>query len=178
MSIAGLTIDYGPYAFLDIYDHNNICNHTDAYGRYSFGNQPDVAEWNLRALMIALSALTDIKSMEEILSGYRTLYRTAYLKIMGQKLGLDAAEKGDMSLVKHLLGVLQALQVDYTLFFRTLSRYDGDRKPLLSLCLYATPMNEWLDSYDERLIRNESLKNVAIRNSVAAHEPCLSRESL
>ncbi len=156
MSIAGLTIDYGPYAFLDVYDHNNICNHTDAYGRYSFGNQPDVAEWNLRALMTALSPLIDTNAMEEILSGYRTLYRTAYLEKMQQKLGLDTAEKGDMLLVKHLLGVLQALQVDYTLFFRTLSRYDGERKPLLSLGLYHTPMNEWLDSYDERLKHNKS----------------------
>jgi len=155
MSIAGLTIDYGPYAFLDVYDHNNICNHTDAYGRYSFGNQPDVAEWNLRALLSALSPLIGAREMEEVLSGYRRLYRSAYLEEMRQKLGLDEAEEGDMDLVKHLLGVLQALHVDYTLFFRTLSRYDGDPKPLLSLGLYHTPMKEWLESYDERLKLNE-----------------------
>ncbi len=166
MSIAGLTIDYGPYAFLDVYDHNNICNHSDAYGRYSFGNQPDVAEWNLRALMTALSPLLDIHTMEEILSGYRRLYRTAYLDEMRQKLGLDTAEKGDMVFVKHLLGVLQALQVDYTLFFRTLSRYDGEHRALLSLGLYHAPMQEWLESYDRRLEHNK-------RSTTERHEKML-----
>ena len=55
MSIAGLTIDYGPYAFLDAYDFDYICNHTDQGGRYSFGNQPQIGHWNLSMLMNALS---------------------------------------------------------------------------------------------------------------------------
>jgi uncharacterized protein YdiU (UPF0061 family) len=58
--------------------------------------------------------------------------------------------------MKHMLGMLQSLQVDYTLFFRTLSRYDGERKELLKLGLLHTPMNEWLDAYDKRLEKNKS----------------------
>lgn len=156
MSIRGLTIDYGPYAFLDVYDHQNICNHTDQYGRYSFGNQPNVAEWNLRALMSALSPLVPVKYMEAVLVRYGKLYSERYLSLMGKKLGLDTLETGDRALISQLLGALQGLQVDYTLFFRMLSRYKGERAEILKLGLYHGPMKDWLDAYDERLARNRS----------------------
>ncbi len=154
MSIAGLTIDYGPYAFLDDYDFQNICNHTDAGGRYSFGNQPNIGEWNLRAFMIALSPLVNSDRLEKIIEHYPRLYTERYLYLMGKKIGLDKAQESDIDLFKHLLGMLQGLNIDYTLFFRTLSRYDGERKALLKLGLYHRPMNDWLDSYDERLAKN------------------------
>ncbi|HHD79933.1 MAG TPA: SELO family protein, partial [Epsilonproteobacteria bacterium] len=68
------------------------------------------------------------------------------------KLGLqNVTQEKDLNLFKHLLGMLQGLRVDYTVFFRTLSHYDGDRTALLKLGLYHKPMNDWLDSYDERL---------------------------
>jgi len=151
MSIAGLTIDYGPYAFLDDYDFQYICNHTDSGGRYSFGNQPNIGEWNLRALMTALSPIINIEKMEKILEHYSRLYTQRYLYLMGKKIGLERAEENDIDLFKHLLGMLQGLTVDYTLFFRTLSHYRGDRTALLKLGLLHMPMNDWLDSYDERL---------------------------
>jgi uncharacterized protein YdiU (UPF0061 family) len=155
MSIHGLTIDYGPYALLDIYDRNNICNQTDAYGRYSFGNQPNVAEWNLRVLMTALASLVPLEQMEAAAEGYGRQYSDHYVSLMCRKLGLERVMEGDIDLVRHLFGALQGLNVDYTLFFRTLSRYDGNRKPLLALGLYHTPMNDWLDAYDVRLKVNE-----------------------
>ena len=151
MSIHGITIDYGPFAFLDDYDVNYICNHTDQGGRYSFGNQPAAAEWNLRALMVALSPLVRIERMEVVLSGYTMLYEVEYLRLMRAKLGLQTEAVEDMDLVKHLLGTLQTLSIDYTLFFRTLSHYTGDRTPLLMLGLYHDPLHMWLDSYDKRL---------------------------
>lgn len=157
MSIAGLTIDYGPYAFLDDYDFRNICNHTDEQGRYSFGNQPNVAEWNLRALMAALSPLVREEELEKVLAHYPELYTEKYIYLMGQKLGLeDVSVEKDLDLFKHLLGMLQALGIDYTLFFRTLSHYTADREELLKLGLYHQPMNDWLDSYDKRLKDNNS----------------------
>ncbi len=156
MSIAGLTIDYGPYAFLDEYDFNYICNHTDQYGRYSFGSQPNVGEWNLRALMVALAPLVKTEELEKIMGKYSKFYMQHYLLLMSKKFGLDTHSDEDLNLIKHLLGVLQGLSVDYTLFFRTLSRYDGDRKALLKLGLYHTPMNDWLDDYDIRLEKNTS----------------------
>ncbi len=152
MSIAGLTIDYGPYAFLDDYDFKNICNHTDHSGRYSFGNQPNIGEWNLRALMVALSHLIPMDKMEKVLAHYPRLYTQRYIYLMGKKLGLEnVTQEKDLELFKHLLGMLQGLNVDYTLFFRTLSHYSGERAELLKLGLYHEPMNDWLDSYDERL---------------------------
>ena len=156
MSIAGLTIDYGPYAFLDDYDFNYICNHTDQYGRYSFGSQPNVGEWNLRALMVALASLVKTEELQKIMGKYSTFYTNHYLSLMTKKLGFDTHSDDDLELIKHLLGVLQSLSVDYTLFFRTLSRYDGERKELLKLGLYHTPMNDWLDDYDTRLEQNTS----------------------
>jgi len=156
MSIAGLTIDYGPYAFLDDYDINNICNHTDANGRYSFGNQPSIGEWNLRALMQALAPLVNTEKMEKILAHYGRLYTERIMYLMGKKLGLDKMESKDSELITHLFGMMQGLTIDYTLFFRILSRYDGERTALLKLGLFHNPMNDWLDSYDERLNENSS----------------------
>ncbi|MCW8821202.1 MAG: YdiU family protein [Sulfurovum sp.] len=156
MSIAGLTIDYGPYAFLDDYDFQYICNHTDQNGRYSFGNQPNVGEWNLQALMHALAPMVSIEKLEKILDHYGRLYTDRYLYLMSKKLGLDTLKDSDLDLVKHFLGMMQGLNIDYTLFFRTLSHYNGDRTALLKLGLYHKPMNDWLDSYDERLKDNTS----------------------
>ncbi len=156
MSIAGLTIDYGPYAFLDDYDFQYICNHTDSGGRYSFGNQPNIGEWNLRAFMLALSPLVNSDRLEKIIEHYPRLYTERYLYLMGKKIGLDKAQESDIDLFKHLLGMLQGLNIDYTLFFRTLSHYSGDRSDMLKLGLFHKPMNDWLDSYDERLKENSS----------------------
>ena len=156
MSIAGLTIDYGPYAFLDDYDFAFICNHTDQYGRYSFGSQPNVGEWNLRALMVALAPLVKSDELQKVMGHYSKFYTEHYLNLMTKKLGFDQHKDEDLNLIKHLLGMMQGLSIDYTLFFRTLSRYNGDRKELLKLGLYHTPMNDWLHDYDERLEENSS----------------------
>ena len=156
MSILGITIDYGPYAFLDDYDINFICNHTDQHGRYSFGNQPRIGEWNLRALALALEPLVEKERLEKIMTHYGRLYSKHFLYLMGKKLGLEKVSDKDFELIKHMFGMLQTLSVDYTLFFRTLSRYGGEREALLQLGLYHQPMNDWLDDYDKRLEKNGS----------------------
>ena len=156
MSVLGITIDYGPYAFLDDYDSNFICNHTDQRGRYSFGNQPRIGEWNLRALALALEPLVRKERLEKILKHYGRLYSRHFLYLMGRKLGLDEVSDEDFDFIRQMLGMLQSLHVDYTLFFRTLSHYDGDRKALLKLGLLHTPMNEWLDEYDTYLNDNKT----------------------
>ncbi len=159
MSIAGLTIDYGPYAFLDDYDAGYICNHTDSHGRYSFGNQPHIGEWNLAALAYALAPLNDIETMRNSLTRYNQIFKNEYTRLMNKKLGLDSTLKGDDELISHLLRAIQGLSVDYTLLFRTLSRYDCNREEVLKLCLYHTPMNDWLDIYDERLTNNKTTQS-------------------
>jgi uncharacterized protein YdiU (UPF0061 family) len=156
MSVLGITIDYGPYAFLDDYDSNFICNHTDRDGRYSFGNQPRIGEWNLRALALALEPLVSKERLERVIDHYGRIYSRHFLYLMGKKLGFDEVSDVDFDLMKQMFGMLQSLHVDYTLFFRTLSHYNGERKELLRLGFLHTPMNEWLDEYDERLKENES----------------------
>jgi len=151
MSIAGLTIDYGPYAFLDDFRHENVCNHTDVNGRYSFTNQPAVAKWNLQSLMKALSPLTTMDKMEKILLIYDKIYDRYLHYYMCKKLGLEGTVEGDPELIDDMFDMLEKLHVDYTLFLRTLSHYEGDREKLLSTGLYHEPMNEWLDRYDERI---------------------------
>ncbi len=151
MSIAGLTIDYGPYAFLDDFRHEHVCNHTDVEGRYSFANQPEIAKWNLKSLMMALSPLTDTEKMEKNLAMFDKIYIRYFHYYMCKKLGLEGTIEGDPELIDDMLDMLEQLHVDYTLFLRTLSHYEGDREALLSTGLYHEPMNAWLDRYDERI---------------------------
>jgi len=151
MSIAGLTIDYGPYAFLDNFRHEHVSNHTDVEGRYSYTNQPVVAKWNLQMLMRALSPLTSMEKMEKILVIYDKIYIRYLHYYMCKKLGLEGTEIGDPELIDDLYDMLETLQVDYTLFMRTLSHYEGERTALLATGLYHEPMNAWLDRYDARI---------------------------
>jgi uncharacterized protein YdiU (UPF0061 family) len=185
MSIAGLTIDYGPYAFLDDFRHDNVCNHTDVNGRYSFANQPQIGKWNLRALMMALSPLSTTEKMEKNLAMYDKIYIRYYHYYMCKKLGFEGTVEGDPELIDDMLDMMEKLQVDYTLFLRTLSHYEGDREALLRTGLYHEPMNAWLDRYDERIktidktVRKEQmlsanpkyvLKNYMLQEAIDAAE--------
>ena len=151
MSIAGLSIDYGPFAFLDAYNPDYVCNHTDHEGRYSFSNQPKIAHWNLHSLAKALSYLVDLDRLEAALEKFGPNYGTYYLQFMGKKLGLEIQSEEDTSLLEDLLDILDFQCVDYTLFFRTLSYFKGNRAPLLALCLDDKDMNMWLERYEVRL---------------------------
>ncbi|MGB6018579.1 MAG: YdiU family protein [Sulfurimonadaceae bacterium] len=157
MSIAGLTIDYGPFAFLDDYDFDYICNHTDTNGRYAFGQQPGVAQWNLSMLMKALSPLVNIERMQEVLEKYSELYTNYYMGFMRKKLGLLTEDEDDLSTLRWLFGIMQQEQIDYNSFFRNLSRYDGDKTALLEFCELEQPLSEWLDHYGMRLAKEESV---------------------
>ncbi len=151
MSIASLTIDYGPYAFLDSYDFNYICNHTDREGRYSFGNQPPVAYWNLSMLARALSPILNIEHSEMALESFSDYFTNKYIELMRAKLGLEIKENSDSKLIKDLLEVVGSQGVDYSAFFRRLSHYNGDKTDVLALCEFKTPLSQWLDAYDKRL---------------------------
>src|SRR5471030_1416486 len=88
MSILGLTLDYGPFGFLDAYVPGFICNHTDEGGRYAFDNQPAIAHWNLRALAFALSSLIPMDRLVSALDAYEGQYRARCRALMRAKLGL------------------------------------------------------------------------------------------
>ncbi|HEX8912620.1 MAG TPA: YdiU family protein [Humisphaera sp.] len=123
MSILGVTIDYGPYGWLEPYDPDWTPNTTDAgTGRYRFGNQPAVAMWNLSALAGALLPLIgDEDRARRSLDLYRTTYQRADDAMMAAKLGLSGVESDDdQKLVADLASLLRAVETDYTLFFRGL----------------------------------------------------------
>jgi len=151
MSIASLTIDYGPYAFLDSYDFDYVCNHTDRDGRYSFGNQPPIAYWNLSMLARALSPILNLQRSEKALENFAELYTDKYMELMRAKFGFEKEDENDMTHIIDLLALLASQKVDYTAFFRTLSHYNGDKTSVLEMCDQQLPMSQWLDEYDKRL---------------------------
>lgn len=122
MSIHGLTIDYGPYGWLENYDLNWTPNTTDRQNRrYRFGNQSEIALWNLYKLANALYPLiNDAKPLEAILEAFSIDYKTAYLVMMRNKLGLQIAKEEDTILIQNLTGLLQLVETDMTIFFRNL----------------------------------------------------------
>jgi serine/tyrosine/threonine adenylyltransferase len=124
MSILGLTLDYGPYGFLDAYDPDFICNHTDEAGRYSFGNQPGIGLWNLNALAVALGSLIDSDTLVAKLETYESHFVSRYREKMRAKLGLVRKEEGDDRLIGNLLALMIKARADYTLAFRGLAEPD------------------------------------------------------
>jgi uncharacterized protein YdiU (UPF0061 family) len=156
MSILGLTLDYGPYGFIEAYDPNFICNHSDETGRYAFGRQPSIGLWNCTALGNALTSLIPDAARSEALAAYEPAFETAYLAAMRAKLGLREERHEDGALIEDLLDLLERTQADYTRFFRSLSslRRSGNGEsdePLLALCSNPESLEPWLRRYHERL---------------------------
>ncbi len=128
MSILGLTIDYGPYGWLEGYDPDWTPNTTDRQGkRYRFGHQPNIALWNLLQLANALFPLVEESApFEEVLSQFRDDYPVRYLNMMKQKLGLSKEDPGDQMLVQQLGQSLIITETDMTIFFRLLTGITSD----------------------------------------------------
>jgi uncharacterized protein YdiU (UPF0061 family) len=126
MSILGLTLDYGPFGFLDAYDSGFICNHTDEGGRYAFDRQPSIGLWNCNALATALSSLVSKEDAATALVAYQGAFRGTYLALLGDKFGLATARAEDATLFADCFTALQHGRVDHTNFFRALSTAASD----------------------------------------------------
>ncbi len=161
MSILGLTIDYGPYGFMDAYDPNFVCNHTDEQGRYSFVNQPMVAHWNLRALALTLSDLVTTEALLEKLTAYEEHFGMKYRALLRAKLGLSREERGDDQLIGGLSTLMARARADYTLSFRNLN---GEDEAWLMLFGEArAEAQAWLSRYRLRT-QGEDLSGLALIN--------------
>ncbi len=175
MSILGLTIDYGPYGWLEGYDDNWTPNTTDAQGkRYRYGNQPGIALWNLVQLGNALVPLVEeTKPLEEILAGFREKYAEKYMTMMRHKLGFQLEKDEDEEIIGDLEKMLQATETDMTIFFRKLSYFgrqtktDGHGKflqPVMDAFYKPEEVKdevlkfwrEWFDKYLNRLGNEEA----------------------
>ena len=192
MSILGLTIDYGPYGWLEDYDPNWTPNTTDANGRrYCFANQPQIAHWNLAQLGSALAPLFENnEALQQVLNCYPAYFENGRQKMMADKLGFDSyiAEFDDI-LVEQLLEILALIETDMTIFYRRLVLLDinieldntTDEELVLSLIdAYYLPeqltekyiglMAKWLRAYIQRL-RKDGKTNEARRDQMNSVNP-------
>ncbi len=168
MSILGLTIDYGPFGFLDGFNPDHICNHSDSQGRYSWNNQPQIGYWNLRALANALVPLLpevkdDPAPVLEVLQRYETRFPDAMRARWRAKLGLQSEQEGDGALAIDFLQMLAKHQTDFTIAFRRLCdfRTDApaqheDNAPLRDLFLDRAEFDAWAQRYAQRLGQENS----------------------
>ena len=193
MSILGLTIDYGPYGWLEDYDSNWTPNTTDAAGhRYAFGKQPHIAHWNLVQLANAIYPLIgQTEPLEEVLKGYEKEFEHRWQSMMAQKLGLLAFKPDlDDTLFSGLLEILQLAETDMTIFYRRLvtidgnvgSQYKTDNTTLIEPLLDAyyvpeqltqdntTRIANWIRRYQER-VRDDGADNETRRTRMNAVNP-------
>ncbi|MXQ54065.1 protein adenylyltransferase SelO [Shimazuella alba] len=160
MTISGETIDYGPCAFMDVYDPATVFSSIDIQGRYAYGNQPSIAGWNLARFAETLLPLlhTDqeqaVQLAQDVVSNFPELYRRFWIQGMRAKLGIYNEEAEDGSLVEDLLGMMKEHRADYTNTFRALT---FDR--LEEQDLFGTPeFARWNEKWQARLARQEESK--------------------
>ncbi|MSU79743.1 MAG: YdiU family protein [Gemmataceae bacterium] len=156
MAISGETIDYGPCAFMNAYRSDTVFSSIDRNGRYSYGNQPVIAQWNLARFAETLLPLLDseqakaIAAASEVLGEYPAVFERYRLAGMRKKLGLQTNESGDVELIRSLLDWMQDSRADFTNTFRDLSSKElptGDR--------YGAPdFQAWYSRWQDRLGRD------------------------
>src|SRR5450830_901413 len=158
MSILGLTIDYGPFQFLDAFNPSHVRNHSDQEGRYAFDKQPNIAYWNLFCLGQALLPLIGEQELAvAALEFYKTVFPAAFERLMFAKLGLldasDSTATADRALLQDILQLLAKEQVDYTIFWRRLSHCnaDADAQTVRDLFVDRSAADALLLRYSERL---------------------------
>jgi len=159
MTISGETIDYGPCAFMDAYDPATVFSSIDERGRYAYGNQPAIAQWNLARLAETLLPLLDAESQQqavaqatEVIHRFVDHYREQWLAQARRKLGLHTAQDDDQQLADDWLALLQAQQADFTLAWRYLAdAVDGDGSRLAAQFADPAALQPWLARWQQRL---------------------------
>jgi uncharacterized protein YdiU (UPF0061 family) len=160
MSVLGLTLDYGPFGFMDDYDAGFICNHSDHNGRYAFNQQPYIGLWNLSCLAQALLPLASKEALKAGLDAYTPIFEREYRARMRAKLGLTHESGEDDELIRDFMSLLQGSHADFTIVFRELGTFasgpgmknDHLREHFLS----PDRFDEWALRYRNRLQREES----------------------
>ena len=160
MSILGLTLDYGPYGFMEQFNPAFVCNHSDHHGRYSFQNQPDIGYWNIRALAQALSPLMEQDEVVAAPKIYEQAMLDRYAELMRGKLGMKECHAGDDKLVTDLLNLMDSSRVDYTTLFRSLGEFrqnstDGNAG-IRDQFLHREAFDDWAKRYGDRLQAEKS----------------------
>jgi uncharacterized protein YdiU (UPF0061 family) len=162
MSILGLTLDYGPFGFMEAFDPNHICNHTDQQGRYSYANQPQIGHWNCYALGQALLPLIgDVDDAQAALAVYEPEFARAIDHLLHAKLGLFTEQEGDRALFDATFTLMEAGRVDFTRFFRALGTIDSGSDDLIpqlrDMFIEREAFDAWAVQYRRRLRAENSV---------------------
>jgi uncharacterized protein YdiU (UPF0061 family) len=161
MSILGLTLDYGPFGFLDDFEPGFICNHSDDHGRYAFNKQPRIALWNLACLGEALLTLITEEQAQQALGAFAPAFNARFVARMREKLGLREPREEDVNLLEALFARMGEARVDYTRFFRMLARFDSSpgarNEPLRALFTDGEGFDAWASDYRARLALESSV---------------------
>ncbi|WP_151634675.1 protein adenylyltransferase SelO [Noviherbaspirillum aerium] len=175
MSILGLTIDYGPFGFMEAFDARHICNHSDHQGRYSYQMQPRIGQWNCFALAQALLPLVgEVEDAQAAVDIYKPTYDTKFEQLMHAKLGLRDTLPDDGKLFESMFALMQNNHVDFTLFFRQLGNLTLDNpqadEPLRDLFIDRPAFDAWAVQYRNRL-RQENSRDEERRTGMHAVNP-------
>lgn len=165
MSILGLTIDYGPFGFMESYDPGFICNHSDHQGRYAFDQQPNIALWNLSCLGNALLSLIELKEAQAALDDYAKTYYQNYYTLMFSKLGITEFDlEKDQPRLNGFLNLMLDTKADYSRCFRLLSRKETQDQLATELG-NTNAFKRWLDEYTERTKGLKDSTNTALKHN-------------
>jgi uncharacterized protein YdiU (UPF0061 family) len=181
MSIHGITFDFGPYAFLDDFAPDFVCNQSDHQGRYAFEQQPSVALWNLNALAHAFSPYLTISQIKSALGEFEPQLLSHYYDLMYKKLGLPLGGIGNQDLINQWLNLLEKDKRDYHISFRLLCDVNelADNSAFINHFIDRDAATIWLKSYQAALlyqgkepsIRQQQMKqcnpNYVLRNYLA-----------
>jgi uncharacterized protein YdiU (UPF0061 family) len=170
ISALGLTIDYGPFGFLDSFEIDHICNHSDHGGRYAYHRQPQIMHWNMACLASAMLPLLELNHSGEesqtllrsALEEFPLNYAKEWQHLFRSKLGLQLEEEGDISLIEGLLQAMNDAAIDFTNFFRGLSSIRKDTLlsdiPQRNEFVDRDNIDQWFGDYINRL-RLEALSD-------------------
>lgn len=163
MTISGETIDYGPCAFMDVYNPDTVFSSIDTYGRYAYGNQPDIAAWNLaRFAESLLPILHDdkneaIKLAKSAISDFSKIYMKNWLSGMRAKLGLFNEEAEDEYIIEGLLSIMNKYGADYTNTFRALTFDNLEEMGIFGKAEF----DKWYEIWNQRLTKQEQSKEAS-----------------
>ena len=189
LSILGLTIDYGPYGWVDNFDPTWTPNTTDAQGRrYCFARQPEIARWNLERLAEALGTIADAQALAVGLDRYSEVYNESFAQAFAAKFGFAAWDNADAELVESAFDLMQRAEVDMSLFFRHLAQVDP-RAPSLAvlaeafyrpelLALHRSEWLGWLAGWSERVLADGEATAPRVERMNAANPKYVLRNYL
>lgn len=183
ISILGETFDYGPYAFMDAWQHQFVANHTDQQGRYAFAQQPNIMQWNLSCLAQAMTPLIDEQDLKLLIDNYWPTFKLAWQNTMAKRLGLktqDLLDESAISLLQNLYQIFDRFQLDGNRWLYLLSRStDLVLAPLISAledgqmqcstdCQQA--LQQWLNEYQE-ILEQQKISHQQRQTDCQQHNP-------